>query len=197
MRVEWAKSRARRDRWTEEAELVQEEMRRALAYLQWRSQWWIAQAELRNSKDISPSLLNGLRAYAKRQAQLQLDLGVHFARMWYLLIKRRSLACTWPVYFIQAASELQRTDIRAETTAHAFSSASTPASIITSPPPISSAVHASERPDVDEEAAERLAKLAIGPSSEVFGAHIDIGSGSEGSSDGNEEKLDWGELADV
>lgn len=201
MRVEWAKSRARRDRWCEEVELVQEEMRRALAYLQWRSDWWIAQAEHRDPKKISQPLLSGLRAYALRQAQLQLDLGVQFARMWYPVIKRRGLVCNWPEFFVRAATEVQSADTREGVSAHTVpQSADAPASAITSPPietPISSVVRANEHPEINDDAAERFARLAIGPSSEVFGANIDIGSASEGSSDDDDEKLDWVEMADV
>lgn len=39
LQAEWAKSRARATRWTEEVMLLKEEMRRALAFLNWRAQW--------------------------------------------------------------------------------------------------------------------------------------------------------------
>ena len=37
MRAEWAQTKARADRWSEEKQLVQEEMRRVLAYFQWKA----------------------------------------------------------------------------------------------------------------------------------------------------------------
>ncbi|RDX44815.1 hypothetical protein OH76DRAFT_1328515, partial [Lentinus brumalis] len=40
LRVEWCKARARAQRWTEECELLQEEMRRVLQYHEWRADWW-------------------------------------------------------------------------------------------------------------------------------------------------------------
>lgn len=39
VRVEWAKAKARRDRWTEEVELLREKMRRVLQSLEWRERW--------------------------------------------------------------------------------------------------------------------------------------------------------------
>ncbi|KAF7983642.1 hypothetical protein HWV62_20588 [Athelia sp. TMB] len=41
MRVEWAKSYARRDRWAEEVQLVCEEMRRIIHYFHWKHEWWL------------------------------------------------------------------------------------------------------------------------------------------------------------
>ncbi|KAJ7099018.1 hypothetical protein C8R44DRAFT_593419, partial [Mycena epipterygia] len=40
LRVEWAKTRARAHRWTEEVDLLEEEMRRILVFLEWRAGWW-------------------------------------------------------------------------------------------------------------------------------------------------------------
>jgi hypothetical protein len=40
--VEWCKSRAHVMRFTEEVELLQEEMERVLRYLKWQEDWWIA-----------------------------------------------------------------------------------------------------------------------------------------------------------
>ncbi|KAJ7699783.1 hypothetical protein B0H14DRAFT_3100193 [Mycena olivaceomarginata] len=40
LRIEWAKTRARAWRWTEEVDLVEEEMRRVLAFLNWKANHW-------------------------------------------------------------------------------------------------------------------------------------------------------------
>jgi hypothetical protein len=40
LRVEWCKSRARAMRFTEEVELLQEEMMRVLRFLEWQEAWW-------------------------------------------------------------------------------------------------------------------------------------------------------------
>ncbi|KIJ89355.1 hypothetical protein K443DRAFT_118082 [Laccaria amethystina LaAM-08-1] len=42
MLVEWAKARARMMRWKEEWMLVQEEMRRVIAYHKWKADCWIS-----------------------------------------------------------------------------------------------------------------------------------------------------------
>ena len=38
--MEWAKSRAWKNRWEEEVESTLEEMRRVLCYMDWRAQYW-------------------------------------------------------------------------------------------------------------------------------------------------------------
>ncbi|KAJ7787847.1 hypothetical protein B0H14DRAFT_3505058 [Mycena olivaceomarginata] len=53
--VEWAKARARAERWREELILLEEEMRRVLEFSEARS-------------DVTPELAEGLRAYALAQA---------------------------------------------------------------------------------------------------------------------------------
>jgi hypothetical protein len=40
VRVEWAHAKAWKMRWQEEVELLQEEMRRTLQYLEWQAVWW-------------------------------------------------------------------------------------------------------------------------------------------------------------
>ncbi|TDL14200.1 hypothetical protein BD410DRAFT_691972, partial [Rickenella mellea] len=40
MRIEWTKTRARAQRWDEEVTLVFEEMRRTLAFFEWRARFW-------------------------------------------------------------------------------------------------------------------------------------------------------------
>ncbi|KAF9034897.1 hypothetical protein BJ165DRAFT_1356057 [Panaeolus papilionaceus] len=52
--IEWAKSRARSLRATEEVMLLKEEMRRVLAYLKWKSHWWLS---LRGKRVVSDKAL--------------------------------------------------------------------------------------------------------------------------------------------
>ena len=47
MRVEWAQCVARADRWEEEVVLLQEEMRRIVHFLEWKSKDWISRADVR------------------------------------------------------------------------------------------------------------------------------------------------------
>ncbi|KAF7797133.1 hypothetical protein EIP86_008325 [Pleurotus ostreatoroseus] len=66
LKVEWARSQSRSERWCEEVALLWEEMRRATNYSRWLASWWEARCEIR--EDTSPQLREGLAAYAKKQA---------------------------------------------------------------------------------------------------------------------------------
>lgn len=80
LRSEWAKSRARATRSAEEVMLLKEEMRRTLAFLDWRGRWW-------RGKNISwaqgkKDLWEGLNAYMEDQASIQDSLSAHFSILW-------------------------------------------------------------------------------------------------------------------
>jgi hypothetical protein len=80
LRVEWCKARARSMRWAEEVELLQEEMRRVSCFLRWHASWW----NKKNSEHTLGTAANmeGLGAYAYRQAQLRDDLANCFENKW-------------------------------------------------------------------------------------------------------------------
>ncbi|KAG1724212.1 uncharacterized protein EDB91DRAFT_1239993 [Suillus paluster] len=80
LHVEWCKSRARTHRWTEEVELLQEEMRRMCTFFNWHAVWWKDQANRRIGLDIAE--LEGLEAYAKRQAALRIMMQDNCLRKW-------------------------------------------------------------------------------------------------------------------
>ncbi|KAH7904648.1 hypothetical protein BJ138DRAFT_1018848, partial [Hygrophoropsis aurantiaca] len=104
IRVEWAKSRARTERWQEEKYLVAEEMRRVLAYFNYKSTWWREQAVRRNSH-ISSSLRNGLSAYAHKQAAVFGALGKKFTKQWIATLKASGLPPVWESRFELLLSE--------------------------------------------------------------------------------------------
>jgi len=55
-------------------------MRHVLAFLEWKSNWWL---DHRNSRvDVSGDHNEGLRAYAQTQADLQQALREHFCAIW-------------------------------------------------------------------------------------------------------------------
>lgn len=72
LRVEWCKARARAMRWSEEVLLLQEEMRRVLAYHAWHARWWNDQAY--RWSDLSAEQMEGVAAYAHRQAKVFRDM---------------------------------------------------------------------------------------------------------------------------
>jgi hypothetical protein len=82
--VQWAKARARSRRWNEEVQLLKEEMRRVLAYFEYKAAWWVERGDA-EGRETTPELAEGLRAYAEDQAQLQRDLGSKFAAKWEAL----------------------------------------------------------------------------------------------------------------
>ena len=80
MRAEWARSRARLRRATEEVLLVCEEMRRVLLFLEWSAVQWELRANARDHIDLE--LNEGLVAYATEQADLQRTLASNFKTLW-------------------------------------------------------------------------------------------------------------------
>ncbi|KAF7303362.1 CxC2 domain-containing protein [Mycena indigotica] len=82
LRVEWAKTRARAKRWAEEVELLQEEMRRVLVFCSWRAGWWKERRNRREGQGLDSAITSGLRAYADRQAHIQVALRTQFEGNW-------------------------------------------------------------------------------------------------------------------
>lgn len=98
MRVEWANSKARADRWHEECRLVVEEMRRVIWYFDWKHLWWLEQCDRRT--EVSPDLRQGLVAYAKKQAAIYSGLAHDFATCWYPYLKSKTHEINWPSSYL-------------------------------------------------------------------------------------------------
>ncbi|KAF9487540.1 hypothetical protein BDN71DRAFT_1513879 [Pleurotus eryngii] len=94
LKTEWVKSRVCAARWTEEQDLVLEEMRRVLAYLKWQENWWKEQAT-RCSVNITPEVLDGLTAYAIKQGNILCHLHQCFAGMWRPQLLSYGLDAEW------------------------------------------------------------------------------------------------------
>lgn len=90
LRVEWTTSFARLERWTEEVDLLQEEMRRVIVFLEWKSQGWLAKVGARGG-NLALDIKSGLNAYAKKQAAIYHDLAVLFAKFWHPTLVSYSL----------------------------------------------------------------------------------------------------------
>jgi len=60
--------------------LLKEEMRRVIEFLHWKSRWWQEKEEGR--KDNNGDLLEGLRAYGRKQGILQERLADDFVKIW-------------------------------------------------------------------------------------------------------------------
>jgi len=100
MRVEWATSFVRRERWAEEVQLLQEEMRRVVAFLEWKSTDWRSKREAR-SASVAPDIQSGLDAYARKQAAVYHDLAVSFSILWRPTLVSHRLDHSWITAFLQ------------------------------------------------------------------------------------------------
>ena len=80
MQVEYAKSRARALRWSEEVSLVKEEMRRVLEFFKWKMTWWMEKASYLSTRGDSVAI--GFVIYANRQASLLERMGQRFRKQW-------------------------------------------------------------------------------------------------------------------
>lgn len=75
-------------------------MRRTLAFCEWKSNWWRERRSLRLGAE---ELLDGVCAYAKKQAYIWSVLAEAFARDWAPLIHQYRLPSDWPVSFCAAS----------------------------------------------------------------------------------------------
>jgi hypothetical protein len=103
MHVEWAKTKARADRWSEEVLLVTEEMRRTIYFLEWKATWW---SELSFSRpDAQPAVQSGICAYAAKQAAVCRSMAMSFAKSWHPSLKKQGIAIEWPSQYIPLNSD--------------------------------------------------------------------------------------------
>jgi hypothetical protein len=82
LRVEWAKTQARAHRWTEEVDLLEEEMHRILVFVEWKGQWWRQMKDGRLDVMENAAAREGFNAYAEHQAVIQETLKTRFEKDW-------------------------------------------------------------------------------------------------------------------
>ncbi|KAJ7898876.1 hypothetical protein B0H14DRAFT_3852958 [Mycena olivaceomarginata] len=80
LRIEWAKTRAKAMRYAEEVELLEEEMRRVLQFLDWRAKWWSSLVGLRIEQQNEEALREGHAAF--KQAAYMEGLRARFEKQW-------------------------------------------------------------------------------------------------------------------
>ena len=93
-RFEWTTCRARADRWKEEEELLQEEMRRVAVYLEWKSNSWSERVGARVDS-CTPDIQHGVDAYARKQAHIHRELAISFASQWLPFLKSCGYETKW------------------------------------------------------------------------------------------------------
>ena len=99
MRMEWAQCTARADRWAEEVLLLQEEMRRVVEFLEWRSSDWFTKTDSR-AGTVTPAVYAGLSAYANKQGSVFRNLAVRFSQRWRSALVALSLPHAWATVFL-------------------------------------------------------------------------------------------------
>ena len=111
-RLEWLKTYARQARWKEEVALLREEIRRVLASLEWRSDNWLSKGAslVIFSLTTCPYQLEGLRAYACRQADIFDSIRNHFLGIWEGLERPRE-HLTEPTYAIDSNGDAMDLDM--------------------------------------------------------------------------------------
>jgi hypothetical protein len=100
MWVQWATSQARMQRWAEEVELLQEEMRQVVMFLEWKSEDWLAKRDVRLTS-ASSGVQSGLSAYARKQATIYHDLAVSFVRLWCPTLIAHNLEHSWDTKYMK------------------------------------------------------------------------------------------------
>ncbi|KAJ6489350.1 hypothetical protein C8R47DRAFT_1071693 [Mycena vitilis] len=85
LQVEWSKAKARKTRWEEEVELLREEMKRVVRYLEWEIKTWETRAADTTARtDITVAACSGLRGYALSQAARCGEIRDYFVGEWSL-----------------------------------------------------------------------------------------------------------------
>ncbi|KAF8145474.1 hypothetical protein K438DRAFT_1429639, partial [Mycena galopus ATCC 62051] len=79
LRVEWCKAWAHTQRWTEEVQLLKEEMRWIPIFLHHRAEWW---KDRRHPHSFEDEHAEGAAAYATRQAVLYNSLASSVETLW-------------------------------------------------------------------------------------------------------------------
>ena len=93
LRVEWSKSQARKMRWEEEVEILQEEMRRTIVYYEWKQKWWLE--ENSQAMTIDDSIQHGITAYSQKQAHYCKSMADSFALAWLPFLQSEGIKPEW------------------------------------------------------------------------------------------------------
>lgn len=80
--MEWGKARAHTAWWSEEVELLQEEMRYTKQALEQKAQWWEHHQEFPTNSHADRLVREGIATYADRQAVILRHLSDHFSTLW-------------------------------------------------------------------------------------------------------------------
>jgi len=85
LHIEWCKSKAWAEHWSEEVELLQEEMRRVKAFFEARAGAWDQQRNGLGKRGDDPAIIGGMEAYARNQAAQFRAMRAHCEHTWRLV----------------------------------------------------------------------------------------------------------------
>ena len=80
-------------RWSEEFDIIQEEMRRVLAWFKWRATWWENLVSIGQGGD--PDIVDGSSAYAFKQAHLAHHMAARCAVDWLPELNKQGIQKEW------------------------------------------------------------------------------------------------------
>ena len=89
LRVEWLKCRARANRWKEEIQLVEEEMRRSLEFCRWLGRSWMERAT--NRTGMTSHLQEGLMAFAAEMSDMEKRRQILWEGTWASIRERAKI----------------------------------------------------------------------------------------------------------
>ena len=106
LRVEWSKSQARKMRWGEEVQIIQEEMRRTIVYYEWKQKWWLEQKDQQKDRQTAceESIQHGIIAYSEKQAHYCKCLAKEFAMAWLPFLRSEGIKPEWEDRYRQLIS---------------------------------------------------------------------------------------------
>jgi hypothetical protein len=102
LRVEWSKSQARKMRWEEEVQIIQEEMRRTIVYYEWKQQWWLEKNP--HQMNIEDTIHHGITAYSEKQAHYCKCMAESFAIAWLPFLQSEDIKPDWEHRYNQLVS---------------------------------------------------------------------------------------------
>lgn len=114
LRVEWSKSQARKMRWEEEVQIIQEEMRRTIVYYERKEQWWLEQNPQPTTIDDTTGIQHGITAYSQKQAHYCKCMAESFARAWLPFLQSEGIKPEWEHRYKQLVSGKSRSTVALE-----------------------------------------------------------------------------------
>ena len=86
--------------------IIQEEMCCVLAFFEWKSGWWLSQANRRGG--LQPSIQSGVAAYAQKQANICLQMADRCATYWLPILKKEGKVPVWgEKYKVESTATLE------------------------------------------------------------------------------------------